>query len=122
MYVRCIGSTQHLKSKYGSEYMLEMKAAVDWQTSGGASSGGTDAWFAHLDRSMNEMFARSCDVKLMEHVGDHVVYRVPRDCFGQLSDVFTHLEQRENIVCDFLPSALCMHIIMSRLRFVVFLI
>jgi len=87
MYIRCIGSTQHLKSKYGSEYVLELELAGEDPDSSSSAHRQT-----RIDGMIKELFAQSDSIKFVEQVADHIVYRVPQDCVGLISEVFSRLE------------------------------
>lgn len=94
--IRCIGSTQHLKSKYGSEYVLELELAAEKDESNTSVHRQTRA-----DDMIKELFGQSDNIKLVEQVADHFVYRIPQNCVALLSGVFAHLENCKSYgVCD----------------------
>ena len=87
--VRCMGSTQHLKSTYGSGYVLEL----DVETSS-ADIFDDDAVATQLSRVNDTVCGRMfADARRTEQFGRHCVYQVPQTSVGRLSDVFSALQQ-----------------------------
>lgn len=78
LILRCLGSTQHLKSKYGSGYSLEIKLM---QGSDGQSS---------LDNFVKGLFPGAI---LNETFGGKSTYKVPNNDVSQLSSIFAKLEE-----------------------------
>ena len=91
---RCLGSTQHLKSKYGSGYLLEIKLDQSSQH-GGSGGGATSDVAAAKQRMLNyikQLFPRAVE---SETFGDRSVFAVPRDDVTSLAHVFATLERGE---------------------------
>ncbi|XP_031568598.1 ATP-binding cassette sub-family A member 5-like [Actinia tenebrosa] len=77
--MKCLGSTQRLKSKYGSGYSLEIKLtnhSEDAQTK--------------LEAFVKELFPGAV---LNEIFGGKATYKVPKDNVSRLSKIFDKLEQ-----------------------------
>ena len=96
---RCLGSTQHLKSKYGSGYLLEIKLDQSSQQDGGSAGGGngggatSDVAAAAKQRMLDyikQLFPRAVE---SETFGDRSVFAVPRDDVTSLAHVFATLER-----------------------------
>ena len=75
---RCLGSTQHLKNKYGGGYMLEIKlkqaASNDWEVVEG------------------EVMAHFADTLLSEAFADRRMYSIPQTSVSSLATTFSKLE------------------------------
>jgi len=84
-----MGTTQHLKSTYGSGYVLEMN--VEPST---ADIFDEDA-VATQQKHVNEVVCQRLfnDARCTEQFGRHCVYQVPQANVGRLSDVFSALQQ-----------------------------
>ena len=78
---RCLGSTQHLKNKYGGGYMLEMKLK---QT-------GSNDW-AVVEA---EVMAHFADTLLSEAFADRRMYSIPQNSVVSLATTFSKLESCE---------------------------
>ena len=96
-HYRCLGSTQHLKSKYGSGYLLEIKLDQSSQHGGDSSAGGggatSDVAAAAKQRMLDyikQLFPRAVE---SETFGDRSVFAVPRDDVTSLAHVFATLEK-----------------------------
>ena len=83
MFYRCIGSNQHLKNKYGSGYMLEVKLATKQEA-------------ASLDNRMDKLHQYILNAfpasSVMEQFSERVQYKVPKSSVTSLSRAFTVLE------------------------------
>jgi len=87
--VRCIGSTQHLKSTYGSGYVLELDVEPD-----STEVFEDDAVATQLSRVNDVVCGGIFTVaRRTEQFGRHCVYQVPQTSVGRLSDVFAALQQ-----------------------------
>lgn len=75
--------------------MLELKVSAVEQSSSGTHDDDSHAAVERLDQTIKDLFARVDGVVRTEHVGDHVVYRIPQDCMRKLSDIFSDLESRK---------------------------
>ncbi|XP_043210381.1 phospholipid-transporting ATPase ABCA3-like, partial [Amphibalanus amphitrite] len=78
--LRCLGSTQHLKNKYGGGYMLEMKL--------GAGDDLSDR-IAEARRLVSEVFPAAI---LEESYGERLRYKIPQQDVGSLSKGFSEME------------------------------
>ena len=80
MYFRCLGSTQHLKNKYGSGYVLVVKCVLeeeDWKK---------------VEDDIFEIFVEN-KTMLDESFADRRIYSVLQDAVKSLGDVFAALEK-----------------------------
>ena len=82
---RCLGSTQHLKSTYGSGYTLELKLKQS-HTSGPCSEGS-------MEQLHNYVIELLPGATQSEVFGGRVIYKVPKEGVGALSVIFTKLEK-----------------------------
>ena len=82
---RCLGSTQHLKGKYGSGYNLEVKLS----STRDAAASMEDA-IARLQEFVVTLFPGSTRT---ESFGGRVTYKVPKEGAGRLSATFEALEK-----------------------------
>lgn len=88
--LKCLGSTQHLKSTHGSGYTLEVKLT---QTQAHGSS-PDDA----LEQLHSYILGMLPGATRSEVFGGRVVYKVPKEGVGALSVIFHKLEEgKENI-------------------------
>ena len=76
---RCLGSTQHLKSKFGSGYSLEIKLTQ-----------GNDESLSKLEDFVKEVFPGAI---LSETFGGKSTYKVPKETVSRLSSIFQKLEE-----------------------------
>ncbi len=86
MCYRCLGSTQHLKNKYGGGYMLEIKLRQsDLRSNEGE-------W----EVVESEVFAFFKDTVLSESFADRRMYSIPQSSVTSLASTFTTLESRKS--------------------------
>ena len=78
---RCIGTSQHLKSKYGGGYQLEIKLA---------DSEHGDEDMEKLKRFIQQSFPTSYEI---ECFSDRVMYGLPQNSSNAPGDVFGALEK-----------------------------
>ncbi|XP_061413439.1 LOW QUALITY PROTEIN: cholesterol transporter ABCA5-like [Lethenteron reissneri] len=83
--LRCLGSIQHLKSKYGGCYHLEVK--VGEATVTGAS---LEQRVAEVQAHLASSFPGA---SLQDGFAGRLVYKVPREHVGSLAEVFNKLEK-----------------------------
>ena len=89
LLLRCLGSTQHLKSKYGSGYNLEVKLSPSRD-----ASVSMDDMIARLQEFVEELFPGAVRA---ESFGGRVTYKIPKEGgVGSLSTIFASLEQGED--------------------------
>ena len=79
-YFRAIGSTQHLKNRFGSGFTLEVKL----------SAANDEERFEVLDGYIKENFSGA---QISESFGLRASYKVPRSAVVALSKTFTALER-----------------------------
>ncbi|KAL5018612.1 hypothetical protein ScPMuIL_004334 [Solemya velum] len=79
--IQCLGETQHLKNKYGSGYMLEVKLDV--------KEGNVEERMDHLDKYVLELFPGAI---CTERFSERAQYKVPRDNVHFLGKTFCALE------------------------------
>ncbi len=78
---RCLGTTQHLKNRHGSGYILEVKVTE-------SSSECLD----HFRNYVKDLLPLAVET---ECFGERLTFRIPQDGVGQLSRIFSSLEQSE---------------------------
>ena len=81
---RCLGSGQHLKNKFGSGYLLEIKLK--------SSCAAEEDLVAvdRLDKFVNDQFP---DASQIEKFGERMIYKIPQSNITSLSATFTALEE-----------------------------
>ena len=84
LHCRCLGSTQHLKDKYGSGYVLEVKLTPE------PTVAATDHKMAALHTFVKGHFL---NVDISECFGDRVTYSIPQESVGSLANSFKILEE-----------------------------
>ncbi|XP_033629986.1 ATP-binding cassette sub-family A member 5-like isoform X1 [Asterias rubens] len=96
----CLGTTQHLKSKYGGGYILEVKlnpgeAYYSMDHSSGQAAQLLNQHLSALDQTIRQVFPA---VEVTETFGERVTYRIPKDGVTSLSEVFKAMEDgKENL-------------------------
>ncbi|XP_070580684.1 cholesterol transporter ABCA5-like isoform X2 [Ptychodera flava] len=84
--LRCIGSTQHLKDKYGGGYVLEVKLKID------DLRAGED--LAERVRALDELAKRLfSSAQVMEKFNERILYKIPSEDVSSLGSVFDALEK-----------------------------
>eukprot|EP00095_Tigriopus_kingsejongensis_P007732 maker-scaffold200_size264178-snap-gene-0.9 protein:Tk07732 transcript:maker-scaffold200_size264178-snap-gene-0.9-mRNA-1 annotation:"atp-binding cassette sub-family a member 5" len=86
--LRCLGSTQHLKNRYGSGYVLEVKL----RHIGGPDSSGDVAW-TELEDAIQSKFPGA---ELQEKFADRRTHSIPQTAFSSLASAFRSLESLKN--------------------------
>ncbi|XP_038064464.1 ATP-binding cassette sub-family A member 10-like [Patiria miniata] len=91
----CLGTTQHLKGKYGRGYSLEVKlnpgpAYYSMDHTSGQAVQLLEGLMAALDTRIKEVFPSA---EVAEKFGERVVYKVPSEDVRSLSTVFASLEE-----------------------------
>jgi len=87
--IKCMGSTQHLKSTHGGGYMLE----VDVEPST-ADIFDEDAVSTQQGRVSEEICGQLfVNARCTEQFGRHSVYHIPQTSVQRLSEVFSHLQR-----------------------------
>ena len=84
-----MGSTQHLKSKYGGGYHLEVKYSPDNM---GVNTNGDPLDCVH--EYVRSAFASAVKV---EHFGHRIIYKIPSSDVKSLAKSFACLEEGEYI-------------------------
>ncbi|KAL4239790.1 ATP-binding cassette sub- A member 5 [Mactra antiquata] len=82
--IQCIGSSQHLKSKYGSGYLLEIKLLT------GNDQSQLEACMNNLKEYIIQKFPGAV---CMEEFIERAQYKIPRDNVTSLARAFTILEE-----------------------------
>ncbi|KAK3578304.1 hypothetical protein CHS0354_004209 [Potamilus streckersoni] len=94
--MECIGSGQHLKMKYGSGYLLEVKLKQQRQTGQRSSStdtvlpGNVSQSMQKLDDFIHNLFPQA---KCLECFGERAQFKIPMSDVQSLGKVFSVLEQ-----------------------------
>eukprot|EP00058_Branchiostoma_floridae_P016823 XP_002602311.1 hypothetical protein BRAFLDRAFT_127318 [Branchiostoma floridae] len=94
--LKCLGSTQHLKNKYGSGYILEVKVKEQSED----INNDLDArWVQRnlvsrsldrLDSFVHDLFPDAAEAEV---ISNHVTYNIPKEDVRSLARVFTALEE-----------------------------
>ncbi|EDV20637.1 uncharacterized protein TRIADDRAFT_60879 [Trichoplax adhaerens] len=87
--LRCLGSTQHLKNKYGGGYHLDVKFSLDVVGSNGINQ------LNNITDFVKRAFPTSV---LGEHFGHRATYKIPSDDIKSLAKSFASLEQGKSKV------------------------
>ena len=82
---RCLGSTQHLKNKYGGGYTLDLKCGSDLSTD-----------WENLQSAVEEIFGKD-KVAIYESFSDRRTYSVSQEGVKSLMKVFNSLEKCKSI-------------------------
>ena len=81
---RCLGSTQHLKNKYGSGYLLEVKLS---QSS------------AELNKSLQQLIFRLIPgYEQLEHFQERATYKIAQAGVSSIAEIFRAIEERKYYV------------------------
>jgi len=83
--LRCLGSTQHLKNKYGGGYMLEVKLKQRETV-----AAGSDREWEAVEAEVTSQFA---DTILSEAFADRRMYSIPQTSVSSLATAFSKLEE-----------------------------
>ncbi|XP_035696779.1 ATP-binding cassette sub-family A member 5-like [Branchiostoma floridae] len=84
--LKCLGSTQHLKNKYGSGYILEVKVKEQSED----INNDLDASLDRLDSFVHDLFPDAAEAEV---ISNHVTYNIPKEDVRSLARVFTALEE-----------------------------
>lgn len=85
--LRCLGPTQHLKSKYGSGYLLEVKLGI-----GQSAASALEDRLLTLQSHLQSLFPSAV---CLESFGEHAQYRIPQEEVRVLSSAFEAFENCE---------------------------
>jgi hypothetical protein len=92
--MRCLGTSQHLKNRYGNGYILEIKLkSLASETSGSASDTAVSA--TRLERKEKlTVFIRQLfrDALIQESFEDRLIFGLAQDSVVSLADTFNSLE------------------------------
>ncbi|XP_041473129.1 cholesterol transporter ABCA5-like isoform X4 [Lytechinus variegatus] len=93
--LRCLGTTQHLKDKYGGGYILEIKLnpGVQYYTSDQTTTAILDILDEKMDILHKQVLLLIPDAEVTESFAERITYKIPRDSNITLSTVFAFLEQ-----------------------------
>lgn len=81
--LKCIGTTQELKSNYGGGYSLELKGGLNGDAS-------LEDRMTNIDDFVHGMFPSAHET---ERFGGRIIYKIPKDDVGKLSEVFARFEE-----------------------------
>ncbi|XP_077979636.1 cholesterol transporter ABCA5-like [Glandiceps talaboti] len=88
--LRCVGSTQHLKDKYGGGYVLEVKLKV----AAGSDDAAEETELAEKVRVLQEFVMELFPpAQVMEKFNERILYKIPQDDVSSLAAVFSALEK-----------------------------
>ncbi|XP_030854731.1 ATP-binding cassette sub-family A member 5 isoform X4 [Strongylocentrotus purpuratus] len=93
--LRCLGTTQHLKDKYGGGYILEIKLnpGVQYYTSDQTTTAVMDILDEKMDILHKQVLSLIPQAEVTESFAERITYKIPRDSSITLSTVFAFLEQ-----------------------------
>jgi len=100
--LRCLGGQQHLKSRFGTEYTLEVRCAT--HANHGGEEGAASAESAEPKESESESSTAKAirtllpGATLSDSHGAALTFSVPSDRFA-LADVFEAMEQHKEALC-----------------------
>ncbi|XP_038065899.1 ATP-binding cassette sub-family A member 5-like [Patiria miniata] len=91
----CLGTTQHLKGKYGGGYLLEAKlnpgeAYYSMDHTTGEATRLLEQKMQALDDKIHHVFPSA---ETVENFGERVTYKIPKEDVGSLARVFAALEE-----------------------------
>lgn len=84
---RCLGPTQHLKNKFGSGYLLEVKLKA------GIANESAESVDQRMDALEEYVFSMFPNAVIVERFGLRAQYKVPKADVHSLARVFTSLEE-----------------------------
>lgn len=98
---RCMGTGQHLKNRYGSGYLLELKLkSLGSETSGSASLADVDSSRSerkeNLTTFINSLFTSA---HVQESFEDRIIFGIAQDNISSLSETFQALEEGNHNLC-----------------------
>jgi ATP-binding cassette subfamily A (ABC1) protein 5 len=98
---RCMGTGQHLKNRYGSGYLLELKLkSLGSETSGSASLTDVDSSRSerkeNLTTFINSLFTSA---HVQESFEDRIIFGIAQDNISSLSETFQALEEGNHNLC-----------------------
>ncbi|XP_067671428.1 cholesterol transporter ABCA5-like [Haliotis asinina] len=85
--MECLGPTQHLKDKYGSGYLLEVKLKT------GDQEQDVETRMDSLERHLVSLFPQASCLERFEERGQ---YKIPKDNVKSLAETFSSLEQTKH--------------------------
>lgn len=93
--LRCVGTGQHLKNRYGSGYLLELKLkSLSSETSGSASFTDVDSSRTQRKENLitfiNSLFTSA---HVQESFEDRVIFGISQDNISSLAETFRTLEE-----------------------------
>ena len=97
--LRCLGTSQHLKNRYGSGYILEIKLkSLASETSGSAAVADVNAARDERKAKLTE-FTRSMftDALIQESFEDRVIFGLAQDSVVSLAETFNSLENGKKL-------------------------
>ncbi|XP_072019069.1 cholesterol transporter ABCA5-like [Amphiura filiformis] len=81
--LKCLGTTQHLKDKYGGGYVLEVKLQLH----------GQGALEERIEALHNYVRSILHDAEVSENFGERITYKIPKKSVASLSTVFAAMEK-----------------------------
>ena len=95
-YSRCLGSTQHLKDRYGTGYVLEVKLGHPRGTD-------DDSHIKVFSDAVAEVFPGA---ELVESFGDRLTFKISQDEVRALSKVFAWFEEGKTFLAKLFQRSL----------------
>ena len=97
--MRCLGTGQHLKNRYGSGYLLELKLkSLSSETSGSAQSKDVEAIRKQrkeeLSQFIRNMFSTAT---IQEDFEDRIIFNIAQESIVSLAQTFQDLEEGYSI-------------------------
>ena len=113
---RCLGSTQHLKDRHGSGYVLEVKlappslqaqATSNQQAQATSNQQQASQELSYQQQDDDQQLGRFCEevertfdgAQVLEPFGDRVTFRIAQHSVGSLSRVFAWFEEGTCFYC-----------------------
>ena len=92
---RCLGSTQHLKDRHGSGYILEVKLGHRRDNNHDDDDVDEEEELDKFCRVVEELFPGA---SLVEKFGNRVTFKIAQESVGTLSRAFSWFEEGRNLV------------------------
>ncbi len=92
---RCLGTGQHLKNRYGSGYLLELKLkSLSSETSGSAAAADVDVSRAGRKEALTKfIYNLFPSAFVQEDFEDRIIFAIAQDNISSLAETFRALEE-----------------------------
>ena len=101
VYYRCLGTGQHLKNRYGSGYLLELKLkSLSSETSGSATVFDVEASRVARKQGLTAFITNIfSSAKIQESFEDRIIFSIAQENITSLAETFKSLEEGKSICC-----------------------